>query len=153
LIITGGVTVLPSGTEPADVAVSGGKVVAIGAPGTLASTGAARVIDAAGQIVIPGGIDPHIHCNSPIPFPGRNEDLLSAPPEQVSRAAPLRRHNDFARFCALSGGSAIAAVDRAAQARMGRRMLLRLRISSAAARQAVARGARSAARGDPGRSR
>ena len=30
---------------------------------------------------------PHIHCSSPIPFPGRNEDLLSAPPEQVSRAA------------------------------------------------------------------
>ena len=26
-------------------------------------------------------------ASSPIPFPGRNEDMLSAPPDQVSRAA------------------------------------------------------------------
>jgi dihydropyrimidinase len=87
LIVTGGVAVLPSGAEPADIGVSGGKIVAIGGPGSLAPVGAARVVNAAGQIVIPGGVDPHIHCSSPIPFPGRNEDLLSAPPEQVSRAA------------------------------------------------------------------
>jgi len=87
LIVTGGVAVLPSGAEPADIGVSGGKIAAIGGPGSLAPVGAARVVDAAGQIVIPGGLDPHIHCSSPIPFPGRNEDLLSAPPEQVSRAA------------------------------------------------------------------
>jgi dihydropyrimidinase len=87
LIVTGGVAVLSSGAEAADVGVSGGKIAAIGGPGSLAPVGAARVVDAAGQIVIPGGVDPHIHCSSPIPFPGRNEDLLSAPPEQVSRAA------------------------------------------------------------------
>jgi dihydropyrimidinase len=87
LIVTGGVAVLPSGAEPADIGVSGGKIAAIGGPGSLAPVGAARVVNAAEQIVIPGGVDPHIHCSSPIPFPGRNEDLLSAPPEQVSRAA------------------------------------------------------------------
>jgi len=87
LIIAGGVAVLPSGAEPADVAVSGGKIVAVGGPESFVSIGAERVVDADGQIVIPGGVDPHIHCSSPIPFPGRNEDLLSAPPEQVSRAA------------------------------------------------------------------
>ncbi|HJY50092.1 MAG TPA: hypothetical protein VJ349_15870 [Stellaceae bacterium] len=88
LIVTGGKAVMPSGSaEPADIGVSGGKIAAVGAPGSLANTGAARVVDAAGQIVMPGGVDPHIHCSSPIPFPGRNEDLLSAPPEQVSRAA------------------------------------------------------------------
>ena len=87
LIVTGGIAVLPSGAEPADIAVEGGKIAAIGASGSLAALGAGRVVDAAGQIVIPGGVDPHIHCSSPIPFPGRNEDLLSAPPEEVSRAA------------------------------------------------------------------
>src|SRR5689334_15507949 len=88
LIVAGGKAVMPSGSaEPADIGVSGGKIVAIGGPGSLAGIGAARIVDAAGQIVMPGGIDPHIHCSSPIPFPGRNEDLLSAPPEQVSRAA------------------------------------------------------------------
>ena len=87
LIVTGGVAVLPSGAEPADIGVSSGKIAAVGGPGALTSIDAARVVDAAGQIVMPGGVDPHIHCSSPIPFPGRNEDLLSAPPEQVSRAA------------------------------------------------------------------
>src|SRR6516162_4494358 len=88
LIITGGKAVMPSGgAEPADIGVSGGKIAAIGGPGSLAGIGAARIVDAAGQIVTPGGVDPHIHCSSPIPFPGRNEDLLSASPEQVSRAA------------------------------------------------------------------
>ncbi len=87
LIISGGVAVTPTVSEPADIGVTGGKIAAIGAPGSLQSIGAGRVVDATGQFVIPGGVDPHIHCSSPIPFPGRNEDMLSAPPEQVSRAA------------------------------------------------------------------
>src|SRR5438270_13321818 len=88
LIVTGGKAVMPRGSaDPADIGVSGGKIAAIGGLGSLAGIGAARIIDAAGQIVIPGGVDPHIPCSSPIPFPGRNEDMLSAPPEQVSRAA------------------------------------------------------------------
>jgi dihydropyrimidinase len=87
LIISGGQAVLPSGAGPADIGVSSGKIAAVGGAESLTPLGAARVIDATGQIVIPGGIDPHIHCNSPIPFPGRNQDLLSAPPDQVSRAA------------------------------------------------------------------
>ena len=88
LIVTGGRAVMPSGNaELADIGVSGGRIAAIGEPGTLADIGAARIVDAVGQVVMPGGVDPHIHCSSPIPFPGRNEDLLSAPPEQVSRAA------------------------------------------------------------------
>src|SRR5205809_869061 len=87
LIVTGGVAGLPSGVGSADIGVAGGKIAAIGAPGSLQSAGASRIVDAGNQIVIPGGVDPHIHCSMPIPFPGRNEDLLSAPPEQVSRAA------------------------------------------------------------------
>jgi dihydropyrimidinase len=87
LIISGGVAVTPTVSEPADIGVTDGKIAAIGAPGSLQSIGAGRVVDATGQFVIPGGVDPHIHCSSPIPFPGRNEDMLSAPPEQVSRAA------------------------------------------------------------------
>src|SRR5437773_3109576 len=87
LIVTGGIAVMPSGVGSADIGVAGGKIAAIGATGSLQSAGASRIIDAGNQIVIPGGVDPHIHCSMPIPFPGRNEDLLSAPPEQVSRAA------------------------------------------------------------------
>src|SRR4051794_11745290 len=87
LVVSGGTAVMPASTEAADIGVAGGKIVAIGAPGSLAVFGAGRVIDAAGQIVIPGGIDPHIHCGMPIMMPGSNEEVLSAPPEEVSRAA------------------------------------------------------------------
>lgn len=87
LIISGGVAVTPTASEPADIGVTAGRIAAVGAPGSLQSIEAGRTVDATGQFVIPGGVDPHIHCSSPIPFPGRNEDMLSAPPEQVSRAA------------------------------------------------------------------
>ena len=87
LVVSGGTAILPTGAQTADIGVAAGKIAAIGAPRSLQSIDAARTVDAVGQIVIPGGIDPHIHCSMPIPFPGRNEDLLSAPPGQVSRAA------------------------------------------------------------------
>ncbi|MBV9964079.1 MAG: amidohydrolase family protein [Alphaproteobacteria bacterium] len=88
LIVSGGVAVMPEGTAAVDIGIAGEKIVAITAPGALGAPGDShRVIDATGQIVIPGGVDPHIHCLSPIPFPGRNEEMLSAPPDQVSRAA------------------------------------------------------------------
>ncbi|MBV8168590.1 MAG: amidohydrolase family protein [Alphaproteobacteria bacterium] len=87
LIVTGGLAVLPSGEQKADLAIAGGKIVAIGAPGGFAAIGAARTLDASGQVVIPGGIDPHVHCSWPIPMPGQPEPTMSGPPELVSRAA------------------------------------------------------------------
>jgi dihydropyrimidinase len=38
-------------------------------------------------VVVPGGVDPHIHSKWPIPLPGVATPGLSAPPPQVSRAA------------------------------------------------------------------
>ena len=87
LIISGGLAVTPSTAGSADIGVIGDKIAAIGAPGSLAAIGAKRTIDAAGQIVIPGGIDPHIHCGMPILGGPSNVEVLSAPPEEVSRAA------------------------------------------------------------------
>src|SRR5712692_9004097 len=87
LIVSGGIAVMPAATEPADIGVSGGKIAAIGAPGSLAAIGVTRTVDATGQIVIPGGIDPHIHAGMPIVGGPSNEDVFSAGPDQVSRAA------------------------------------------------------------------
>jgi dihydropyrimidinase len=87
LIVSGGTAVMPASTEAADIGVSGGRIAAIGAPGSLAAIGAARTVDAAGQIVIAGGIDPHIHAGMPILGGPSNEDVFSAGPDQVSRAA------------------------------------------------------------------
>jgi dihydropyrimidinase len=87
LIVSGGTAVMPAATDAADIGVAGGRIAAIGAPGSLSAIGAARVVDASGQIVMPGGIDPHIHAGMPILGGPSNEELFSAGPNQVSRAA------------------------------------------------------------------
>jgi dihydropyrimidinase len=86
IVVSGGIAVLPSGPEPADIGVAGERIAAIGAPGSLAALGAGRVVDAAGQIVIPGGIDPHVHCNWPMPMPGVAQPMLTEPASRVSLA-------------------------------------------------------------------
>jgi dihydroorotase len=65
LLITGGRVIDPaSGTDThADVAIADGRIAAIGP--RLPRTPAARVIDAAGCIVSPGLIDPHVHLREP----------------------------------------------------------------------------------------
>jgi dihydropyrimidinase len=86
VVITGGTAVLPSGAERADIGVAGEKIAAIGTPGSLAALGG-RVVDANGQIVIPGGIDPHVHCRWPMPTPGQTQHNLTDGPDRVSQAA------------------------------------------------------------------
>src|SRR5437763_16815327 len=83
LIVSGATAVMPAATEAADIGISGGRIAAIGAPGSLAAIGAARVVDAAGQIVIPGRLDPPIHSGMPIGCGPSNPELLSAPPGQA----------------------------------------------------------------------
>jgi dihydropyrimidinase len=82
-VIRGGQVVTPWGVGDWDVAIQGEKIVAVAAPGTLTGD-IGRVIEAAGKVVIPGGIEPHAHISAPIMgFPG----METAPPEQVTRAA------------------------------------------------------------------
>ena len=128
-VVSGGLAVLPSGAEPADIGVAGEQIVAIGAPGSLAAIGAGRVVDAAGQIVIPGGIDPHVHCNWPMPMPGgAAADADRAGLAGQPRGA-VRRHDDDDRLRAGRGRRDDAAGDRAAAAAVGGRLLWRLRLS------------------------
>ncbi len=76
--------VTPDGVIAGDIAISGGRIAAIGAPGSLT---AARVIDLAGRIVMPGGIDPHVHCDWPMPSPDGGTPPMTEPASVVSRAA------------------------------------------------------------------
>src|SRR5438094_872613 len=84
LAVRGGRVVTADGVRVADVGVSGGSIVAVTAPGWLPESD--RTIDATGKLVIPGGIDPHVHSSSPVPRPDGSWDL-SYPPSVVSRAA------------------------------------------------------------------
>ena len=67
LRVTKGILVIPgSGVVRADVGVQDGKVVIIGSPSFMPE--ARRTIDAEGQYVLPGLIDPHVHLGICSPF-------------------------------------------------------------------------------------
>ena len=66
-LIKGGTVVTASDTFAADVWLDGDKIAALVAPGTNLGT-AEQTIDAAGQYVLPGGIDCHTHMS--LPFGG-----------------------------------------------------------------------------------
>src|SRR5205809_6037206 len=107
IVVTGGLAVLPSGPEPADIGVVGEQIVAIGAPGSLAALGAGRLVNATGQIVIPGGIDPHVHCNWPMPMPGVAQPTLTEPASRVSLAALHGGTTTTIDFAPVEGGETI----------------------------------------------
>jgi dihydropyrimidinase len=70
-LISGGTVVGPTGTQTAEVLVEDERIVAIAAPGTQLVTAfaeGARVIDASGRLVVPGGVDAHTHME--LPFGG-----------------------------------------------------------------------------------
>src|SRR2546427_11963973 len=89
LVIRRGLVVTAQDAAPGDVGILDGKIVAVAAPGSLPGD-AARVIDAEGKNVLPGGIEPHPHIAIPVPQDrGGPPELLSQPPEAATRAAAL----------------------------------------------------------------
>jgi dihydropyrimidinase len=107
IVISGGLAVLPSGPEPADIGIQGDKIAAIGGPGSLAALGAGRVVDATGQIVIPGGIDPHVHCNWPMPVPGVATPHMTEPASRVSQAALFGGTTTTIDFAPVEAGMSV----------------------------------------------
>jgi dihydropyrimidinase len=107
IVVSGGLAVLPSGAEPADIGISGEKIAAIGLPGSLMALGAGRVVDAAGQVVIPGGIDPHVHCRWPMPTPGQTQANLTDGPDRVSQAALFGGTTTILDFALVDGDNTV----------------------------------------------
>jgi dihydropyrimidinase len=60
LLVLNGTLVTPEDRREQDIAVAGEKIAAVARRGEL-GTQAAKIIDAAGCLVIPGGVDPHVH--------------------------------------------------------------------------------------------
>ena len=89
LAIRGGMVAAPAGSAQLDIGVKGKTIVEVASPGYLATDPQAE-IDATGMIVVPGGIDPHVHCDWPLMHVVDGQEVFSAPPSEVSRAAPLR---------------------------------------------------------------
>src|SRR6185503_7735781 len=63
LVVKGGTIVTSEASLPGGVAISGGKIVAIGADDTLPE--GKQVIDARGLHILPGLIDAHVHFRDP----------------------------------------------------------------------------------------
>ncbi|MBI2494389.1 MAG: hypothetical protein HYV94_20155 [Candidatus Rokubacteria bacterium] len=57
-IVINGQVVTPEGAGAWEIGIAGETIAAVAQPGTLPREGA-RVLDAAGLVVVPGGIDPH----------------------------------------------------------------------------------------------
>ncbi|MCB4805231.1 dihydropyrimidinase [Methylobacterium brachiatum] len=104
LAIRGGTVVTASDTVRADVGVRGGRIVAV-AEGIA---DAARVIDASGLLVLPGGIDSHVHiAQDPGPGIVMADDFASA-----TRAAAAGGNTCVMPFAVQPrGGSLRGAVD------------------------------------------
>ncbi len=64
MIIKNGAVALPGGEEPAavDIRIEGGKIVEVGKNLPVADE---EVIEARGMLILPGGIDPHVHFDDP----------------------------------------------------------------------------------------
>lgn len=75
LLIRGGRVVNADGARGADVLIEGERIASVAA--SISAPAGARIIDARGKLVIPGGIDPHTHLQ-----PAFVDDLTSG-----SRAA------------------------------------------------------------------
>jgi dihydropyrimidinase len=58
LVIGGGTVVTPSGAGIGDIYIEDGRISAVG-PGPFPKD--AEMVDARGRIILPGGVDPHVH--------------------------------------------------------------------------------------------
>lgn len=74
-LIRGGTVVNAEGMARADVLLADGRVAALGPE--LACPAGAQTIDAGGQYVLPGGIDPHTHMQLPFMGTVTRDDFFS----------------------------------------------------------------------------
>ena len=111
LVIRGGQVVAPWGVGQWDIGVQGERIAAVTEPGALPEDGA-RVIDATGKIVIPGGVEPHAHAAFKFVYPwAQDAGHRAADPDVISKACAFGGTTtvvDFANW--RQGGALIDAI-------------------------------------------
>ena len=96
LMIRGAEVVTPDGAGQRDIGITGEKIAFVGLPGE--GIAAARVIDAAGKIAVPGGVEPHTHLGDRITM-RPEQRLYTLGPEEDTRGMAFggtTTHIDFA---------------------------------------------------------
>jgi dihydropyrimidinase len=99
-LITNGTVVTATDTYAADVAISGGSIVAIGKD--LPRDNTRQIIDAAGKYVMPGGIDVHTHLDMPFGGTTSSDDF-----ETGTRAAAFGGTTTLIDFAIQYKGQAL----------------------------------------------
>jgi dihydropyrimidinase len=108
LVVRNGTVITPTGARQLDIGIQGELIAALGLPETLPLEGA-QVIDVAGKVVAPGGIEAHAHVAWPIPA---LPDYRSTGPREVSAAALYGGTTTIVDFAAQApGGDLIGAVE------------------------------------------
>jgi len=104
LVIANGTVATAADVFDADIGICDGRIVQIGGD----MPGAARVIDATGRYVLPGGIDSHVHISQPSgPGVVMADDFDSA-----TRSAAFGGNTTVMPFCLQERGQSLAAVFR-----------------------------------------
>jgi dihydropyrimidinase len=87
LLVTGGLVVTPAGAAGLDIGVKGETIAFVAEPGSVEAE-AARVLEAGGKIVVPGGVEPHAHIFEPM-YRGwsQGKEVWLQSPEGATRAA------------------------------------------------------------------
>jgi dihydropyrimidinase len=99
LIVAGGTVATASDVFKADVAVKDGKIAAIG----MNLTGAAQTVDASGKLLLPGGIDSHVHLSQP-----SGEGIVMADDfESGTRSALMGGNTTVLPFCLQQRGQSL----------------------------------------------
>ncbi len=106
LVIRGDQVVTPEKVGAYDVSVAGERIIAVSPAGQAPLPEGARLIDATGKIVMPGGIDPHVHCKWPLPNPDGTWGNTD-PPDVVSRAALFGGTTTLIDFTRASQGASV----------------------------------------------
>src|SRR3954466_8455759 len=96
-LIVNGTVATASDTFQADIGIEGGKITAIGK--SLPQNNAAKIIDAAGKLVLPGGIDVHTHLDMPFGGTTSADDF-----ESGTRAAAFGGTTTIVDFAIQSRG-------------------------------------------------
>ena len=98
-IITGGTVVTASDIFTCDVGIKDGRIVAL----ADRLEGAAEMIDASGLLVMPGGIDSHVHLDQP----GAPGIVMADTFETGTRSAAVGGNTFVMPFCLQEKGQSL----------------------------------------------
>ena len=105
LVVRGGRVVTNVGVQSLDIGVSDGRIVVLRASDAADPVQADRVVDATDRLVVPGGIDPHVHTSAPMP--NATDGSFSDGPDLVSIAAAYGGTTTMADFAHWEPGDTL----------------------------------------------